>query len=83
MIELTSIPAREASQCFSEVLAKVESEGQGVLVTKHGRPVARLLPIERQPAGLTAEQEAALQRILTTGWELGIRKLNRDELYDR
>ncbi len=83
MSELTQISAREANQRFSEVLAKVESEGQGFVVTKHGRPVARILPVERQQVRLTPEQEADLQRIMTTGWPLGIGKLSRDELYDR
>ena len=83
MSELTPITAREANQRFSEVLAKVESEGQGFIVTKHGRPVARILPVEQQRVQLTPEQEAALQRIMTTSWPLGIGKLNREELYDR
>ena len=83
MSELTPITAREANQRFSEVLAKVESEGQGFIVTKHGRPVARIVPVEPWKKELTPEQEAALQRIMTTGWPLGIGKFSRDELYDR
>lgn len=83
MDELTRITAREANQRFAEVLAKVETEGKGFLVTKHGRPVARLLPVEAAPAGLTPEQEAALQRVLSTGWKLGLGKLDRDELHER
>jgi prevent-host-death family protein len=83
MSELTTISAREANQRFSELLAKVESGGQGFVVTKRGRPVARILPIEPQQVQLTPKQEAALQRIMTTSWPLGIEKLNRDELYDR
>jgi prevent-host-death family protein len=83
MSELTSISAREANQRFSELLAKVESDGQGFVVTKHGRPVARLLPLEERKMGLTPEKEAALQRILTTGWNLRVGKLNREDLYDR
>jgi prevent-host-death family protein len=83
MSELTTITAREANQRFSELLSKVETEGQGFVVTKHGRPVARIVPVEPEKKELTPEQEAALQRILTTGWPLGIGKLSRDELYDR
>ena len=83
MSELTSISARVANQRFSELLSRVESEGQGFIVTKHGRPVARILPIEKREAGLTSEHEAALERVLTTGWDLGIGKFSRDELYDR
>lgn len=83
MSELTTITAREANQRFSELLSKVETEGQGFVVTKHGRPVARILPVETAKKKLTPEQEAALERIMTTGWPLGIGKFSRDELYDR
>jgi prevent-host-death family protein len=83
MSELTSITAREANQRFAEILSKVETEGRGFLVTKHGRPVARLIPVESKETGLTPEQEAALKRVLSTGWKLGIAKLDRDELHER
>ena len=32
---------------------------------------------------ITPEQEAALQRVLSTGWKLGLGKLDRDELHER
>jgi len=80
---LTRITARDANQRFSELLAKVETEGRGFVVTKRGRPVARIVPVEPEKRKLTPEQEAALQRIMTTGWPLGIGKFSRDELYDR
>ena len=83
MSELTEIAADEVSMRFSEVLAEVESEGKGFVVIRAGRPIARILPIERQPVQLTAQQEAALHRVMTTGWPLGIGKLDREELYDR
>lgn len=83
MGELTTITAREANQRFSELLSKVETEGQGFVVTKHGRPVARIVPIETARKKLTPEQEAALERLMTTGWPLGIGTFGRDELYDR
>ena len=60
--------------------------GTEVVVTRRGRPVARIVPVqaarERQ---LTPEQEAALERTrqrLEKGWDLGGGKFNRDELYD-
>ena len=83
MGELTTITAREANQRFSELLSKVETEGQGFVVTKHGRPVARIVPVETARKKLTPEQEAALERLMTTGWPLGIGTFGRDELYDR
>ena len=83
MGELITITARDANQRFSELLSKVETEGQGFVVTKHGRPVARIVPIETARKKLTPEQEAALERLMTTGWRLGIGTFGRDELYDR
>ena len=83
MGELITITARDANQRFSELLSKVETEGQGFVVTKHGRPVARIVPVETAKKKLTPEQEAALERLMTTGWPLGIGTFGRDELYDR
>lgn len=82
MGELREITAREANQRFSAVLGEVERGAEGFVVTKRGRPVARILPVERK-AGLTKEQQAALARILTTDWELSDVKLTRDELHER
>ncbi len=80
-----SVSAREANQQFARILRDVEA-GTEFLVTRRGRPVARIVPAappgERQ---LTPEQEAALERTrrrLTKGWNLGGAKFNRDELYD-
>ena len=80
-----SVSAREANQQFSRILREVEA-GAEILVTRRGRPVARIVPVllsgERQ---LTPEQEAAHARSLarlSKGWDLGGGKFNRDELYD-
>jgi prevent-host-death family protein len=80
-----SVSAREANQQFSRILRDVEG-GAEILVTRRGRPVARIVPA--QPARerqLTPEQEAAHARSmerLRKGWDLGGGKFNRDELYD-
>ena len=80
-----SVSAREANQQFSRILRDVEA-GAEIVVTRRGRPVARIVPA--QPSGerqLTPEQEAALERTrqrLEKGWDLGGGKFNRDELYD-
>jgi prevent-host-death family protein len=79
------VSAREANQQFSRILRDVEA-GVEVVVTRRGRPVARIVPA--QPSGerrLTPEQEAAHARSiarLRKGWDLGGGKFNRDELYD-
>jgi prevent-host-death family protein len=80
-----SVTAREANQHFSRILRDVEA-GAEIVVTRRGRPVARIVPA--QPSGerqLTPEQEAAHARTmqrLRKGWDLGGGKFSRDELYD-
>ena len=83
MDELTSITAREANQRFSEVLARVESEGRGFVVTKRGRPVARLLPIESAGSKLSPEKQATLRRLFASAKPLGVGRLSRDDLHER
>ena len=80
-----SVSAREANQQFARILRDGEA-GAEILVTRRGRPVARIVPAqpprERQ---LTPEQEGPHARSmerLRKGWDLGGGKFNRDELYD-
>lgn len=84
MDELTYVTAREANQNFSGLLSKVEARGEGFLITKRGRPVARLLPVEQAESGLTPEQRLALEEILGEKLEFGADwTFNRDELHER
>jgi prevent-host-death family protein len=83
MSELTTITAREANQRFSELLSKVETEGQGFVVTKHGRPVARILPLEAGSWRIGADKEAAMRRLFASAKPLGVGRISRDELHER
>ena len=83
MSELTTITAREANQRFSELLSKVETEGQGFVVTKHGRPVARILPLEVSSRRIDADKEAAMRRLFASAKPLGVGRISRDELHER
>ena len=79
------VTAREANQTFSELLSNVE-QGQEVLITKHGRPVAVLSPY--QAAELTREREAAIARavaLMEKGlpWGGEVRPATRDEMHER
>ena len=51
MTDLASITLREANQQFFELVRRVEATGQGYLVLRRGKPVARLLPSRTGPAG--------------------------------
>jgi prevent-host-death family protein len=62
--------AYEAKTHFSELLEKVAS-GEEITITKHGMPVARLVPVKRKHT--PAERRAAIARIteLSQGLSLG------------
>jgi antitoxin (DNA-binding transcriptional repressor) of toxin-antitoxin stability system len=60
-------------------------DGEEVLITRRGKPVARLAPIE--PAARDAERQAEIDRLIAH-WREGIDlgppvSWSRDELYDR
>jgi prevent-host-death family protein len=61
---MSYITARDANHRFSQILRDAEA-GQEVIITRNGRPVARLIP---EPASskklLTPEQEQAWQETL-------------------
>jgi prevent-host-death family protein len=64
------VGAFDAKTRFSELLEQVES-GREFTITKHGAPIARLVPIERKPS--VAERRQAIERIqkLSRGLSLG------------
>ena len=81
-----TVTARDANHHFARLPNKVTS-GKEFTVTRSGVPVARIIPA-RQPDAtrhLTPEQEcirAENNARLRRGWPLGIRRLDRNELYD-
>jgi prevent-host-death family protein len=79
------IALREANQQFARYVRAVEA-GESFVITRRGKPVARLVPIEPGKRVLTPEQQAARARALERmreGWDLGGYKFDRDELYER
>ncbi len=73
-----AISASEANQRFSELLRDV-ADGESFTVTSHGKPVARVSPIDRE-----AEQRA-VARLLTFVATLPLRhsgNWSRADLYD-
>jgi prevent-host-death family protein len=54
----TVAAAKFKEQCLS-ILDHLDAEG--IIVTKHGKPVARVLPIERTSAELIGALEAKIQ----------------------
>lgn len=82
---MKSVSLREANQDLSKLVRAVEETGEGYVITRHGRPVARLV---RHEVDRTADPEwqAAYERMKTLlegGFHLGGKGVDRDALHDR
>ena len=74
-----AISAAEANRKFSELLRAVK-DGHSYVVTSHGRPVARIEPVEE---GREADRaHDALMKRLRSQKAIDIGPWTRDELYD-
>ncbi|MBV9158940.1 MAG: type II toxin-antitoxin system prevent-host-death family antitoxin [Acidobacteriaceae bacterium] len=72
--------AADANRRFSELLRTVR-KGQTVIVTSHGKPVARVTPILGDDRTGDAARSALIAR-LRTERPANIGRWRRDELYD-
>jgi prevent-host-death family protein len=45
----TTVTSTEAKNRLNALLAEVERTGRSVTITNHGRPVAKLVPVELMP----------------------------------
>jgi prevent-host-death family protein len=79
------VSAAEANRSFSRLLRGVR-EGRSYVVTSHGRPIARLSPINDAKSADDRVREAAkreLLRRLESQPIIDIGRWTRDELYDQ
>ena len=58
---MKTVTAREANQQFSRLLGEV-AEGEEVVITRRGQPVATLAPYRGRP--MTPERKAAIERMM-------------------
>ena len=62
------VPASKFKARCLALLDRVDAEG--IVITKHGKPVAKLIPIDAEPATLIGSLKGKLRikgKILTTG----------------
>lgn len=78
-----TVGLREANQDFSALVERVARTGRGVLVTRRGVPIVRIVPVEQGDGGLTAEQAALLERTVGQKLALAPWRFERDELHER
>lgn len=78
-----SISAADANRHFSQILRGVREDGATYIVTSHGKPVAKIVPIAeehdralREAAWKKMQERWASQPVLNIG------RWTRDELYD-
>ncbi len=74
------VSAADANRQFSKILRQVR-DGETVVVTSHGEPVAKIVPAGRD----IAEREEAMTRLfarLDAQPVLNLPRISRDELYD-
>jgi len=76
-----AVSAADANRKFSKLLRAVR-EGQSYVVTSHGEPVARIVPVEKNGGAARGARTALLKRL---GAErvVKIGRWSRDELYAR
>jgi prevent-host-death family protein len=74
-----AISAAEANRKFSRLLREVK-EGQSYVVTSHGRPVARIAPLEQDR--VTTRARNSLRRRLRSEPVVEIGQWKRDDLYE-
>ena len=75
-----TITAADANRSFSQLLRKVR-EGRSFVVTSHGKPVAKLVPVEPDAEARRRALDALLARIDAQPIQ-NIGRWTRDELYD-
>lgn len=75
-----AVPAADANRRFSELLRGVR-EGRTYVITSHGRPVAKMIPIDAETTGREAARAALLARLEAQPVS-DIGRWSREELYE-
>jgi prevent-host-death family protein len=75
-----SVSAADANRKFSRILRGVR-EGHSYVVTSHGRPVARIVPVDEREDAMAGRRAALLSR-LESQPVVDAGRWTRDELYE-
>ena len=78
------ISAAEANRKFSELIRAVREDGSSYVVTSHGRPVAKITPVESEGRADAARVAAfrVLMKRLKSQKAKDIGRWSRDEVYE-
>jgi prevent-host-death family protein len=75
-----AVSAAEANRRFSALLGIVK-KGRSVIVTSHGKPVAKITPVVEDERAVEGARSALFAR-LRTERPVNVGRWKRDELYD-
>ena len=75
-----AVSAAEANRQFSKLLRRVR-EGRSYVVTSHGRPVAKIVPID-SARDVRSGVRSALFKRLRAGRVTHVDRWRRDDLYE-
>jgi prevent-host-death family protein len=74
---------REANQGFARCIRDVEA-GEEIIVTRRGKPVARIVSAATDQQSREREAAASrLRQMMDRGWHLGDEPFDRDSLHER
>ena len=76
-----AVCAADANRRFSRILRSVR-EGHSVVVTSHGKPIAKILPISEQDNSMAQGARSALLSRLRSEPVVSVGRWTRDELYE-
>jgi prevent-host-death family protein len=87
---MTELSATEARESFSEVVSRAAYGKERVILTKNGRPVAAVVPVEdlerlealepSKPATATSKALAALKQAQRLAVQRGLHQLSDEEI---
>ncbi len=80
---MKTVPAREANQKFSKLLADAAG-GEEVVITKRGQPVVKMVAVCQTQT--KEDRERAIKRMvrrMRKGVDMGGSKFTRDEMHER
>jgi len=75
-----AVSAADANRKFSKLLRTIR-EGHSYVVTSHGKPVAKIVPVEKNDAVTPGARSALLKRLRSEP-VVSIDPWSRDELYE-
>lgn len=77
----TSVSAADANRDFSKLLRGVR-EGRSYVITSHGKPVAKITPLDTSDRVRAAARDTLLTRLDAQAATIPIGPWRREELYE-